>query len=48
MAILVWWWRVVDDKKVVDPDILWGVVKTLLFFMEKSPKYQGFLAEKIF
>jgi hypothetical protein len=36
MVILVWWWRVVDDKKVVDSDILWRVVKTLLFLWRKA------------
>lgn len=38
----VQWWRVVENKKVVDPDILWRVVEPLLFLWGNARKIRLF------
>ena len=40
--VFVWWWRVVEKKKVVDTDILWRVVEALLFLWGNARKIKLF------
>ena len=38
----VWWWRVVENKKVVDAEFLWRVVEVLLFLWGNARKIRLF------